>query len=55
MRLGFSSPLIVERVSLWATLALHLWGVQVIGLAASRQGMCGDGQQLEEEFWLECV
>lgn len=32
------SVLSVKRVSLWATVALHLWGVQVTGLAAKWTG-----------------
>lgn len=32
------SVLSVKKVSLWATVALHLWGVQVTGLAAKWTG-----------------
>lgn len=34
------SPTFSGESSLWATAALHLWGVQVTGLAASGQGVC---------------
>lgn len=49
------SPVLVKRTSLWATVALYLWGVQVIGLAASRQGICGVKEKLEEEFWWDNI
>lgn len=46
-----SLPLSFERVSLWATVALHLWGVQVTGLAAKWTGfMVRSRQQVQEGF-----
>lgn len=54
--LGLGSLLLsVERVSLWATVARHLWGVQVTGLAAKwTRYMFRDQQQVQEGFWGEC-
>lgn len=44
-----SLGLSVERVCLWATVALHLWGVQVTGLAARWTGYVFRGWQLVQE------
>lgn len=42
----------VKRVSLWATVARHLWGVQVSGLAAKWTGYTfRDQQQVQGVVW----
>lgn len=48
-----SLVLSAERVCLWATVARHLWGAQVTGLAAKRTGyMCEwMGSRRKSCFW----